>query len=349
MKIPYLFVQIFSLAKGLHNLDIMIQFVCMELLDIYRQSQLHKIIESDKHSGMLSHCYLLCSADRELIRAFATDVVKDIFCSSDSSPCDACVSCNKISHNNMVDVISYPKGDGNLVVDDIVDIVSDCYIRPVESEYKVYILYDFDLCTVQAQNKMLKTLEEPPQNVIFILTCSTMMLVLQTILSRSKKIEIPPLDKSVVTKLLNDNNIANAIEIASMSAGNITRAMGYARENESKEMLDLVFDMLLGLNSSSDVLKYSSKITAFKKQVPDLLGVLSFVLRDIAVVGKIECNFKNREDKIRLLSQKYSPKMIAEISVKVADCLRNISSNCNLNGVIDSLLLGILEVRFLCQ
>ena len=77
----------------------------------------------------------------------------------------------------------------------------------MDSKYKVYILGRFDECTIQAQNKILKTLEEPPQNVIFILTCNNDLAVLPTIRSRSKKINEPNLSCDIIEKYLQDKGV----------------------------------------------------------------------------------------------------------------------------------------------
>ena len=159
----------------------------MELKHIYLKSQLHRVVLGDLKAGMLSHCYLLSGADEIVVNTFARLVAKEIFCVSKNGICDECLNCKKVSHNNMVDLITYPKGDKGLVVDDINEIVSDAFVRPVEAEYKIYILKNFDDATIQAQNKILKTLEEPPKNIIFILTTTNIDLVLPTILSGQKK------------------------------------------------------------------------------------------------------------------------------------------------------------------
>ena len=112
----------------------------MELLEIYLQSQTHKIISQDISSGMLNHAYLINSKDEYILSVFSRFVAKEIFCLNDNAPCDNCVSCDKVNHSNMVDLIIYPKTDKNLMVDDINEIVNDCYIRPMDANYKVYIL-----------------------------------------------------------------------------------------------------------------------------------------------------------------------------------------------------------------
>ena len=109
----------------------------MELLEVYLQSQTHKVISMDIASEMLSHCYMLSSKDDFLLTTISRYVAKEIFCTNSNSPCDSCVNCEKVSHSNMVDLIIYPKSEKSLVVDDINEIVSECYVRPMEMKYKV--------------------------------------------------------------------------------------------------------------------------------------------------------------------------------------------------------------------
>ena len=232
----------------------------MELLDIYLQSLTHKIVSQDIKSNMLNHCYMINTKDEYYLDTLAHFMAKEIFCLSDHAPCDQCVSCDKVSHSNMVDLLIYPKGDKSLMVEDINEIVSDCYIRPMDSKYKVYILKNFDLCTTQAQNKILKTLEEPPMNVVFILTCTNSSGVLPTIASRSKKINETELSQEIIQKYLIDLNIKNASLIASMSDGSLAIANTLSHNPASVDIVDIVFDVLQNLKSSTDILRFSSKI-----------------------------------------------------------------------------------------
>lgn len=320
----------------------------MELISIYKKSQLHKIISSDISAGMLSHCYLLSGMDSVVINEFAYIVTKEIFCLSDNAPCEGCINCNKINHSNMVDVITYPKGDKGLMVDDINEIVSDCFIRPIESKYKVYILKNFDGCTIQAQNKILKTLEEPPQNVIFILTTTSVGLVLPTILSRSKKIDIPLLSREEMVEVLSKEGLSNASDLASISGFNLGVVLTLAGSKESASLTSLAFEVLMGLNASSDVLKFSSKMVALKKNVPLFLNLIVSVLRDILVEEKYR-NFSGRDRDFDVLKCRYSARAINRIEEHISTMFLRLEFNANINGLIDEFLLKILEVRFLCQ
>ena len=318
--------------------------VCMEQIDIYLKSYVHKVILQDIKSEMLNHCYLINSKDEYLVKF----VAKEIFCESEKSPCEQCVSCNKVNHDNMVDLITYPKGDKSLVVDDINEIVDDCYIRPMDAKYKVYILNRFDECTVQAQNKILKTLEEPPQNVVFILTCTNIGNVLPTIASRSKKINEPELPYEIVEKFLEQKNVSNYKLIASMSDGCLSIANRLAGNPLSVEIVKLAFDVLKNLNSSQDVLKFSSKIIALKKDFIFFLDTIVTILRDICVFSSNgEVVFKENKSDYEVLSKIYNSKMIVKIVDELSNIPNKLNFNCNMTAIVDQMLLDILEVKFL--
>lgn len=322
----------------------------MDIIDIYKNSQAHKIISSDLASNMLNHCYLLATPDDILRETYAINIAKEILCVGEDKPCGKCINCEKINHSNMVDLKVYPEKDKSLVVEDIVSIVSDCYIRAIDSKYKVYILNSFDNCTIQGQNKILKTLEEPPQNVVFILTCANINNVLTTILSRSKKIIESPLDNSVIEKYLKENNIQNGDVLAGIASGNLTNAIKLTKNSNVKEIVSVIYDILLNFKSSSEILKYSSKILSLKKDIEFFVDTFITILRDIVVYNnKQELSFKGYTKHYEILSKMYTNEMLEKIIKLICLIINKLQFNCNLTGVIDKFLLDFLEVKFLCQ
>ena len=322
----------------------------MDLLEIYLQSQTHKVLSQDIKSDMLSHCYMINSKDEFYLHHLAILGAKDIFCLEKDTPCEKCINCIKINHSNMVDLIIYPKDDKKLMVDDINEIVTDCFIRPMSAKYKIYILENFDECTVQAQNKILKTLEEPPANIIFILTCKNELQVLPTISSRSKKINEPLINNDLMCKYLEDKRVENPSLITSMSEGNLTIANKLSDNVNSSVIVDLVFDLLKNLKSSIDILKLSSKILSLKKDFVFFLETLISVLRDISTYGKSDkIIFSDRKNEYDFLCKIYSKDMIVRIIERICLIYSKLEFNCNINGVVDQMLLDILEVKFLWQ
>ena len=321
----------------------------MEFLDLYLNSETHKVLSLDLKEKMLNHAYLINSKDDVLLQALGFFAVKEIFCQSLDKPCNQCTNCQKIEHSNMVDLEIYPKDNASLVVEDILNIVQSAYIKPMESAYKVFLLNNFDECTVQGQNKILKTIEEPPQNVIFILTAKNMGLVLPTILSRSKKIIEKNLSNEIVEKFLIDRKVDNSKLISSMSNGNLGTAIKIAENKDAISIINLSLSLLQNLNSSKDILLYSSKILQLKKDIPFFLDTLITMLRDISVFGKGGIYFQNFQNEYDSLSKIYNSKMIEKIMKEINRVYQKIEANCNMTAVIDQLLLNILEVKFLWQ
>ena len=321
----------------------------MEILDIYLNSQVHKVVSLDKARGMLSHAYMLECTDLFLLDNFDTIIAKEIFCLEKETPCGKCNNCLKVEHGNMVDLKVYPKDNKNIVVEDINEIVSDSIQRPMDGIYKVYILKNFDKATVQAQNKLLKTLEEPPYNVVFILTCSNLGNVLPTICSRVKRVTENLLSIEEVAGFLKDMKVKDYLSVASVSGGNISTALKLASGGDSSKIINLAFSTLLDLKKSSDVLKFSSQILSLKKDFPFFVDTIIAVLRDVSVFGKGELSFKDRMEDIKILNASLSSRACLEI-LKVCNEINNkLEFNCNLTGVVDKMLLDILEVKFLCQ
>lgn len=324
-------------------------YTAMELKDIYLKSQSHKIISLDKSREMISHAYLIECADKFLLNQYAMLMVKELYCENKDFPCDNCISCQKIDHGNMVDLKCYPK-DKSFVVDDILEIVVDVIQRPIDMDFKVYILNNFDCATVQAQNKILKTLEEPPKNVVFILTCSNTNLVLQTILSRVKRINEPLCDISTASEYLKSQNIKNAESIAYVSNGNIDNCFKLSSSGTGDKIVDLAFETLLGLKSSADVLRYSSKIVALKKDFSFFVDTLISILRDSVVINKHEIiTFIDKLSDVQKISKIYSAEAVGKIVTNLCEIYNKLEFNCNLVAVVDQMLLNILEVKFLCQ
>lgn len=317
---------------------------------IYLNSQTHKIISLDKMRGMLSHAYMLECPDQFILEEFSIRIAKEIYCLNNDTPCNLCNNCMKVEHGNMVDLKIYPKDNKGIVVDDINEIVNDAYIRPIDSQFKVFILKNFDNATTQAQNKLLKTLEEPPVNVIFILTCANSNAVLQTICSRVKTISESLLDIPTSTKYLESLKVKDASSVASISGGNISVAMKIAGKGDAEKIVGLALDTLLNLRSSADVLKYSSAILALKKDLPLFIDTIISILRDIAVCRQPQLiNFKNNMKEITALSTIYLGSALVEISEYLTEIYNKLDFNCNPTGIVDEMLLKILEVKFLCQ
>lgn len=225
------------------------------------------------------------------------------------------------------------------MTEDVNRIVSECYVLPLEADKKIYILKDFDLATVQAQNKLLKTLEEPPKSVVFVLTTTNESNVLPTIRSRCKKITIPELDEGdLADYLVRSNSIdrEKALEIARDSF-TVTTALKNINSSNLAIQRELAEYILLRLSSSGEVLKCSYDVMS---NVENLEEFLNLLIENISGLMQRNVAGENIGTSIKELV------LIAE---KVKEAVKKIKSNCNPNAVVDGLLMGILEVKYLCR
>ena len=106
----------------------------------------------------------------------------------------------KILNGADIDNRYYPKNNEKLLVSDSNEIVSEVFIKPVNFDKKIFVINNFDVSTTEAQNKLLKVLEEPPKNVYFLLSAKRQDKVLPTIKSRCDKIIISPLSEQEISK-----------------------------------------------------------------------------------------------------------------------------------------------------
>lgn len=307
---------------------------------MYLESSLHNMISRDKCGGMLNHAYLLISTDKTLVNEFARCVACEIMCNENGSPCFDCVTCKRVKNGTHSDVETYPTSDKPIVTDDVNKIVSDSYVLPLEAEKKIYILKNFDLATIQAQNKLLKTLEEPPKSVVFILTTSNESNVLPTIKSRCKKITIPQVEDNVLKDFIvraYNKTEHEASEIAKLSAGSVTTAVKYLADSNLMQLKSLCKTIVVDLKSSDQVLGVGYRLSTLCPDLEEFLNLLTEYLGELAntVAGGENAGLSMRE--------------IVLISQKVQEGIKKIKSNCNQNAVVDGLLMGILEVKYLCR
>ena len=171
----------------------------MNTREIYNTTQLYRSFARDIENNRVHHAYLLESADSIMLHDIA-QYMAEALVSYQSDNKDLAVS--KVQHKTHPDVLYYGqdlKGK-MLTIDEIGKIVSDVMLAPMESKFKVMIVDNFDLANLIAQNKFLKTLEEPPQNIVFLLLCRGTSNILTTIKSRCQKERLPLCEKQHIKR-----------------------------------------------------------------------------------------------------------------------------------------------------
>lgn len=245
-----------------------------------------------------------------------------------------------------LDVRVYPKNGEKLLVSDSNEIVAESYIKPVNLPYKIFIINNFDVSTEEAQNKLLKILEEPPKNVFFLLSAKSEERVLPTIKSRCDKIKIHPLEKEQISVFC-QNNLATIL-----GEGWIGKTLDLESKEDLKTLVYLAVSVIIELKNSKQVLSFSNKILAQKENLDLILQVVSLCLEDIV---KIKCDSENLckmtlfLEELKDVEPEYSVEAICEIAKLISALKEKLEFNANLSVTIDNFLLKMLEVKFLCK
>lgn len=145
-------------------------------------------ISADIQAGRFAHALLLEGPTGCGKKTLARLVAGALVCEADEKPCRVCSHCRKASQSIHPDITELTAEDGkqSISVDQIRQLRDEAYILPNEAEKKVVIVTDAHRMTVEAQNALLKILEEPPAHLLFILTCENRSLLLPTIRSRAQ-------------------------------------------------------------------------------------------------------------------------------------------------------------------
>lgn len=252
----------------------------------------------------------------------------------------------KIEKGIDLDVKVYPKNNEKLLVSDSNEIVSESFVKSVNLPYKIFIIKNFDNSTEEAQNKLLKILEEPPKNVYFLLSARSEEKVLATIKSRCDKIKIVPLSEEEIDKIT-ENSLAKIL-----GRGYAGKTLKLAKNDELKKISDFVVKLFTELKSSKQVIKFSKSFIEEKNNIDLMLEIMSLCIEDIIKI-KCEsenlCKLKLYLEELKDVEPEFSVEALCEISKLILKFREKLEYNANLTVSVDNFLLKMLEVKYLCK
>ena len=180
--------------------------------DVVGQEHITTTLKNQILNNRIAHAYLFCGTRGTGKTSTAKVFAKALNCLNlkDGEPCNECEMCKKINEGLAIDVTELDAASNN-GVDKIRDIIDDVKYPPQEAKYKVYIMDEVHMLSAGAVNAFLKTLEEPPNNVIFILATTDPQKLPITILSRCQRFDFKRINNSEITarlrKIVNEQNV----------------------------------------------------------------------------------------------------------------------------------------------
>ncbi len=324
----------------------------IDLLALLKNTSAYRIVKGDKEANRLSHAYLLLTADEDNLQEYLK-IFAMLVCCNELEPCGVCRACRLIDKKAHADVITYPKSDKTVSSEEINELIEESFLRPIECDKKVFVIENAHTMNLSAQNKLLKTLEEPPRNVHIILGATNEFSLLPTIKSRVKKLEIPAFDSKTLIDALKDEcpDLSKLETAVACGDGTVGKAVALYNGNELATLTELAIDVLVNMQSSRDVLKYSTKITDKKVDISQFLSVLELLLRDMLVEKQGESQLVSNKSVIDQLktAQKFNTGSIIYALESVNEAQKRKKFNMNTTMLIEWLLFQILEGKFKWQ
>ena len=230
-------------------------------------------------------------------------------------------------------------------VDDIREITDGLYLTPFELDKRVYIIENAESMSEICQNKLLKSLEEPPQRVCFVLCASGRLL--PTVESRCNKIELPPFDVSVIREQLKRyHKDEGAVMLAARaSRGNLGLAERILKDGNFAQTYDSAKRILQLANGSKMFAKTAAvyeKLT--RDRVDDVLGVMEYLLCDTARYLSGADTVFDLED-IKSVAIGFTPLSAANCAEIVRSARRHNAANGMPSAVMDNMVLKIMEEK----
>jgi DNA polymerase III, delta'' subunit len=305
-------------------------------------------------SHKVSHAYIFHGEEgmgkKELAVAFA----KTLQCEEAGIlSCDRCKSCIQVDSGNHPDIIWVTHEKVSIGVDDIrLQVNADIQVKPYNSPYKIYIIDDADKLTEQAQNALLKTIEEPPEYAVILLLVSNISVILPTILSRCVVLNLKTIDKQVVKDfLMSKHQIPDymAEVAAGFSGGNVGKAIKYASSEDFEQMKSNVLHILKYIDDMElyEVISGLKFLTANKNNIDDYIDLMIMWYRDVLMfkatkdpdllLYKDELSYINKQANTR------SYEGIEKILKAMEKAKIRLKANVNFDIAIELMLLSIKE------
>ena len=302
--------------------------------------------------GKVSHAYLFLGGAGAGKRLIANTFAKALQCeSAENVPCDSCRSCQAFDSGNHPDII-YVRGEKkNLLVDDIREqILETVDVKPYQYDKKIYIIEKADTMNVQAQNALLKTLEEPPAYAVFLLLAERAEAFLQTILSRVVTMKIRPLSEEAISAYLRKKAFLSQEESAVLAAyaqGRIGQALELMEDESFREMRQDILGKLEALPSMNEGEAYllAKDLEIYKNDLR-FLDIIELWYRDLLAAKSLrEERYliqKDKKDAIFRMAKEPAERL-AKKAAAVREARRRLAMNANFRLTIEVMLMDLKE------
>ena len=322
--------------------------------DIVGHEQIIRQLQNGIRQKKVSHAYLFCGETGSGKRLMADAFAKTLLCEAGGiEACGTCKSCKQAESGNQPDLRAVVREKASLGVSEIREqVTSDAQIKPYSSAYKVYIIDEADKLTEEAQNALLKTIEEPPEYAVFLLLATKREALLPTVLSRCVTISFYPVETGKIRKFLMEKRKLPdyvAQNAAAFSGGLIGRAILFA---ESEDFFNLRQDVLtlvknIDAFTMAEITEQVKKFAAQKEILSDALNMMALWYRDVLLYKATRnVNFllySDESEAIMARAEKQSYEKLQGVVDRMEQLKQRLKANVNTEMALELLFLFMKE------
>ena len=331
--------------------------------NLYGQDHLLSALERGLSLGQLSHAYLLVGPPQVGKGTLAMKMAQALNCLQDSPPCGECASCSRVQRGIHADVqVIAPAADertgrmrSEIGIDQVRDMEHAAALGAYEGKYRVFIIDGVEKMSLEASNALLKTLEEPPSGVIFLLLSSREDDLLSTIRSRCQRLEVKPVpEREMVELLVSEHSLGaeDAELLARLSAGRLGWALTAAREprilGERQQKLDDLMDALKG--GAERRFRISQELASLqsrdRRAVQETLALWLSWWRDLLMLKEGKPDLVANRDCMKALDEKqaeFSTDQVVAIIKETLATKERLMQNASPRLALDVLMLLLPE------
>ena len=340
---------------------------------VYGQEEVVTVLKNAIISGKISHAYLFCGPRGTGKTTIAKIIARLVNCDNlvDGNPCGKCYNClNYLNSNDIVEI----DAASNNGVDEIRELRDKINLVPSNAKYKVYIIDEVHMLTTQAFNALLKTLEEPPSHVIFILATTEPHKIPLTIASRCQKFRFSKIDdEKIVARLseickLEDISIDNdsLFEIARLSDGGMRDAINFLDQLVAYSSDDIKIDDVYKVNGSVSyaelfnlltyiinndkvkIIEFIDDLNASGKDINKFLEELLIFLKDVILYknANVLSNIATKNEYVKLIADMYENTDLYKLIESLNVVQNNIKISSHSSIVFMTSILKYSDLNF---
>lgn len=323
--------------------------------DVVGHKDIIQYIRNAVTSGQVSHAYIMNGERGSGKKLLANLFAMTLLCEKKGpDPCNKCHSCKQANSGNHPDIIRVTHEKPNTIsVDDIREQVNNTVaIKPYQGPYKIYIIDRAELMTPQAQNALLKTIEEPPEYAVFMLLTENAEVLLPTINSRCVMLKLRNIKDTLIKRYLMEHlQIPDykADVCTAFAQGNVGRAIMLANSEHFNEIKEEAVQLLKYIHEMelSEVIAAVNNITTYKLEITDYLDIIMIWYRDVLLykatkeIDKVV--FKDQINFIKEQAKTSSYEGIEKILKSLEKAKTRLKANVNFELVMELLFLTIKE------